>query len=65
MDKTRGKYHGLYIEMKAIGGSPTQEQQAWIAALTEQGYAAQVCVGFEEAKETIEQYLRLPKPEKG
>ncbi len=61
----RGKYHGLYIEMKAIGGSPTQEQKAWIAALTEQGYAAQVCVGFEEAKETIEQYLRLPKPEKG
>ena len=51
--------------MKAIGGSPTQEQKAWIAALTEQGYAAQVCVGSEEAKETIEQYLRLPKPEKG
>lgn len=61
----RGRYHGMYIELKAQGGRPTQEQKAWIAALTEQGYAAQICVGFEEAKETIEQYLRLPKPPKG
>lgn len=61
----RGKYHGLYIEMKAIGGRTSKDQDAWIAALTEQGYAAQVCVGFKEAKETIEKYLRLPKPPKG
>lgn len=40
-------------------------QTAWIDALTEQGYAAQICVGFEEVKETIEQYMRLPKPEEG
>lgn len=61
----RGQYHGLYIEMKAVGGRPSREQTAWLDALTEQGYATQICVGFEEAKETIEQYLRLPKPPKG
>lgn len=51
--------------MKAIGGRTSKDQDAWLDALTEQGYAVQVCVGFEEAKETIEQYMRLPKQEKG
>lgn len=61
----RGQYHGLYIEMKAKGGKASAEQKAWIAALTDQGYAAQVCIGFEEAKETIEKYLKMEKPKKG
>ena len=56
----RGRYHGLFIEMKRrIGGRVSPEQRAWQKALLEEGYAVAVCKGFEEARETIEWYLRL------
>ena len=34
----RAKYHGMYIEMKRIGGKPTAEQQYYINELAKQGY---------------------------
>ena len=55
----KGRFHGLFIEMKRrYGGRQTPEQKAWQAALLEQGYAAVVCRGFEDAKETIDWYMR-------
>lgn len=51
-------YHGLFIEMKAIKGTVSKIQRAWIAALTAQGYRAAICRGFEEGKREIEAYLK-------
>ena len=56
----RGGYHGLWIEMKRKdGGRLSPEQRWWQKALLEEGYAVAVCKGFDEARETIEWYLRL------
>lgn len=54
----RGPYHGLFIEMKRQkGGRVSDEQKAWISALTAQGYLAEVCHGWLEAAALIEDYL--------
>ena len=56
----RGPYHGLYIEMKKEkGGKTSAEQKWWIDRLTHQGYFADVCAGFDSAREKIEWYLVL------
>lgn len=53
----RGRYHGLYIELKAVGGRATAEQKEFIEALCEQGFFAVVCVGGEAAARMIVDYL--------
>lgn len=53
----RGKWHGLYIELKAGKNKPTEKQQAWIRALAKQGYATAVCYGWEDARQVIMKYL--------
>jgi len=56
----RGKYHGLYIELKRRkGGRVSYEQRDWLVRPNEQGYYAVVCKGFEAAKKTIEDYMEL------
>ena len=35
----------------------SEKQKAWINELNHQGYYAKVCVGFEEAKNTILEYI--------
>ncbi len=56
----RGKYHGLYIELKReAGGRVTPEQREWIERLNNEGYLAKVCRGSEEAIDTIEKYLNM------
>lgn len=58
----RGGYHGLYIELKRRkGGSTTDNQDSWIDALRKQGYRAEVCKGWESARETILDYIREGK----
>ena len=54
-----GVYHGLYIELKVGKNKPTDNQEEWIRNLRSAGYMAVVCYGFEQARETIEKYLRL------
>lgn len=54
----RGGCHGLYIELKrAEAGRASAAQEEWIMELRRQGYAAEVCHGWEAARETILQYL--------
>ena len=54
----RGGYHGLYVELKRQkGGTVSDEQREWIAALNTQGYKAIICHGAEEAIEQIRGYL--------
>ena len=55
---SNNKYNGLYIEMKYGKNKATKEQKEWIDKLNKQGYLAVVCNGFDEAKETIETYLK-------
>lgn len=55
----RGGKHGLYIEMKRRkGGSVSKTQEAWMRALADQGHVCAVCHGWEQARETILQYLK-------
>lgn len=56
---SRGGYHGLWIEMKAIGGRVSREQEQWRKELMEQGYMSVVCYGADAAIETIEKYMQL------
>ena len=56
----RGKYHGLFIELKRAKKTLSQkspEQRAWIKALEEKGYKAVFCHGAEEAKRVVLAYL--------
>ena len=61
----RGKYHGLYIEMKKPASKPVRggaggvsaEQLAFIRAARANGYAAEVCYSWEQAKNLLCLYL--------
>lgn len=55
----RGKYHGLYIELKYGNNKPTDLQRKWLTALQVQGYAVSVCYGWEEASKVICRYLNI------
>lgn len=58
----RGRYHGLYIELKRLkGGRTSPEQKQWLSDLQAVGHRAVVCNGWVAAKTEIENYLRLPK----
>lgn len=53
----RRGYHGLWIEMKALDGKPSDAQKDWIAMLTGQGHLVRICYGCDEAIRLIESYL--------
>lgn len=66
----RGKYHGMYVELKADGNSPykrngelkasehLKEQEVMLNKLNSRGYFAKFATGFNEAKGLIESYLK-------
>lgn len=61
----RGKYHGLYIEMKRVeGGKLSDDQKEWIFNLSRQGYCAERCDGWQKAAELIVAYLNQGEFEK-
>ena len=53
----KGKYHGLYIELKAGKNATTEKQERWLKYLRKQGYFTAVCYGWKIAAELIETYL--------
>jgi hypothetical protein len=53
----RGGYHGAYIEMKFGKNQTSPEQKKWIADLRTEGHFVTVCWGWQDAADTIEQYL--------
>ena len=55
----KGKYHGMYIEMKDGKNKTTQPQDEWLELLSENGYMTAVCYGFDEAKAVIDKYFGL------
>lgn len=59
----RGKWHGLFIEMKRVKGSVTSPDQIdYINLLIDNGYRAQICHGADEAINLIAEYLAEPIP---
>lgn len=54
----RGRYHGLFIEMKqTTGGRVSDAQRTMHELLITQGYAVEVCHGWLHAKFAICEYL--------
>ena len=59
--------HGLWIEMKAPktatskAGKPTQAQLDWLHRKASQGYAAELCYGWEAARSAILAYIGNPQ----
>lgn len=54
----RGKYHGLYIELKRRKGWKISSAQVEVMdALAGQGYAVEICYGWEQARNVILGYL--------
>lgn len=54
--------HGLFIEMKRVGTSPSAvspEQRYWLGELKRQGYNAVVAKGAEEAISVTKEYLGM------
>ena len=56
---SEGWIHGLWIEMKYGKNKPSKDQKKWLQALNDEGYRAEVCYTFEEARDVIIDYLRL------
>lgn len=55
----RGRFHGLYIELKTLTGKTSPDQDWWIEQLAAQGYSACVCHGWESAVRMLEWYLNI------
>lgn len=54
-----GKFHGLWIEMKAVkphSATVTDEQREWIEEMRKNGYRAYVAYGCDEAIAYIDDY---------
>lgn len=58
---SRGKFHGLYVEVKSTHGKLSNRQIEWCDLLRQEGY--EVCVGYDidECILFTEKYLSLPK----
>ena len=57
----RGKYHGLFIELKVPPNKLTPDQAAELDALEDEGYATRVCHSVTEAMAELQWYLGLQK----
>ncbi|WP_099468343.1 VRR-NUC domain-containing protein [Konateibacter massiliensis] len=57
----RGKYHGLYIELKAGKNTTTANQKRWLKFLGQQGYYIAVCYCWQDAAKLLEEYLLSPE----
>jgi hypothetical protein len=53
----KGRFHGLFIEMKYGNNKPTPDQVYWLNRLMRLGYCCKVCYSREEAVDAIEKYL--------
>lgn len=60
----RNGYHGLFVEMKSLTGIESSEQQLFIVDMKNQGYAAIVCYGADEAIKEIKKYMNADWNEK-
>ncbi len=59
----KGRYHGMYIEMKFGNNRHTDRQKVFLADMAAAGYFAVTCYSFKDAKKVLEEYATLPDPE--
>lgn len=59
LDKPKGRYHGLRLELKVAGGKPTAEQIEKMNLLDKEGYFCVLAIGYQEAIDAITCYLNL------
>ena len=57
----RGRFHGLYLEMKFGNNLPTKEQRKWLENLKAQGYFCCVAWDWLQAKQFLIWYLEGAK----
>lgn len=55
----RGRWHGLFMELKTETGTASDAQEAFILAAQAQGYCAVVRQGYDETVGMIETYLGI------
>ena len=55
----KGRYIGLYIEMKYDKGKIQKTQEEWIDGMVAAGHYACVCYGLDPAIKVIEMYVQL------
>lgn len=55
----KGEYHGMYIELKTNEGKASKEQAEYVKRLSELGYKAIVCKGFDQTIKEIQGYFAL------
>lgn len=53
----KGIWHGLFIELKAIKGTISDEQREFLATASGLKYATAVCWSYEEAIQTVDNYM--------
>lgn len=53
----KGKYHGLFLEMKVKNNRLQDNQKEWINRLEPAGYKCVVCWSWLDAKQAILEYL--------
>ena len=58
---SKGRYNGLFIEMKTETGKTTDDQEWWGERLLAHGYMWEVCHGWESAVRVLEWYMSLKK----
>lgn len=56
----RAQYHGLYLELKTQKGVLSSAQIEFLAAVSQQGYAAFACYSYDSAIKLIVDYLTRP-----
>lgn len=55
----RGKYHGMFLELKVNDNVLSDAQRQWLEQLAKQGFYTCCCWGWEEARDEIVRYLEM------
>lgn len=53
-----GRYHGLFLELKAAKGVTSDDQGDFLSMMRETGYCCLVVKGYKQAVEIIEAYMQ-------
>ena len=55
----RGKYHGMFLELKTLDGRPSKEQTELLEEVDARGYRTIIAYGFDEAVKEVNDYMKL------